>query len=771
MQPQHRPGGKERSKYSTWTQFFTVGFLLLAGGVPVREVAAQGMILPRPIPDLPRPAALPVKQQRVVVHIDSGVARAEVEQTFVNPYSGELEGTFLFPLPEGATVGNFRMTVDREPVEGRILDRDEARAIYEAYVRRMVDPALLEYAGRGAFRARVFPIPARGEKKVQIGYSQPLPFESGVYEFRYPLGGASPGGVQSREIAERTFADFPATSIEVTLRLPQPLRAVYSPTHDVSVRRVDDRTARISFEVRTWDEAREFRLFYTVSEKEFGLNLLAHRRGDEPGYFMLMIAPKREVPARAVAAKEIVFVCDTSGSMSGAKIEQAKSALRFILENLNPHDRFNIIGFNSEVEPFRKALVEVTPESLKQARQFVEGIRAAGGTAIDDALAAALESLPTARLADDSPRRAMIVFLTDGQPTVGETNPQRILENFRRRAGDRARVFVFGVGDDVNTLLLDRLARDGAGTVEYVRPHEDLELKVSAFYTKIANPVLTDLELALPGVEIAELYPRRLPDLFAGSQLIVFGRYRRPGAVTARLTGRLAGEPRSFTYALRLPESERDHAFIPRLWASRKIGALLEEIRLHGESVELKNEVIRLSKEHGIVTPYTSFLIEEPRLPHPAGVPRRDRGGYSGYPVPSVPSAPGAAAGGGFREESLRQSTGTAAVEASQRIGDLKARVVETEETGALRRVGERLFERRGEVWVQTTYTEKTPTLAVKWGSAAYFELVRLRPDLGPVLALGKKVVFLLGSGQAVRVDDRGRESLTAADRKLLQAR
>lgn len=791
MQTGDRNCGKERSKYSTWTQKVALGFLFPFLILAVGEASAQGLILPRPIPEVPRPAPLPVKRQKVTVRVESGVARAEVEQVFLNPYSREMEGTYLFPLPEGAAVSNFRMTVDREPLEGKILDREEARAIYEGYVRRMVDPALLEYVGRGAFRARVFPIPAQGEKVIQIGYSQPLPFEAGVYELRVPLvsaSGVSAGDALSTIDARRAppGGDAPVVTGEVTIRSPQALRAIYSPTHEVALRRVDDRTARVSFESRG-GEAREFRLYYSVSEKEFGLNVLAHRRGDEPGYFMLMLAPKREVARAAVAPKDLMLVCDTSGSMSGAKIEQAKGALRFIVQNLNPGDRFNMVRFNSEVESFRKELIEATPAARDAARAWVDEIRAVGGTAIDDALATAFDSLPTVRLADDSARRTMIVFLTDGQPTVGETNPERILENARRRLKGTSRVFVFGVGDDVNTLLLDRLARDGAGTVEYVRPDEDLELKLSGFYTKIADPVLTDLEISLPGAEITDLYPRRLPDLFAGSQLIVFGRYRQAAPVRARLTGRLAGQPRGYTYDLRLPDREREHGFIPRLWASRKIGALLEEIRLHGESAELKGEVIRLSKEHGIVTPYTSFLVEEPGARR-GNLAERDlalgRGGYGGGGPPGPQGPPGAVGPGGIpgppgppgpssevlrrRADGFQQATGRAAVDASVRIGELKVQAVEQEESVGLRRVGERLFHRDGEAWMQTTYSKGLPLLEVKWGSTAYFELVRLRPDLGPTLALGRKLTLLLTSKRALRVGDTGKTALTAADRQAL---
>jgi Ca-activated chloride channel family protein len=767
----HMPwDSRNRSNHTNWTRKLALGFLLAGALAGAREAAAQGIILPRPLPDVPRPPALTVKRQKVSVRIESGAARTEVEQLFVNPISRVMEGTYLFPLPENAAISNFRMTIDREPVEGRVIDREEARRIYEEYVRRMVDPAILEYVGRNAFRARVFPIPAQGEKEIQIGYSQPLSFESGVYQYTYPLSGACGDGASAGSAGQEV-------TITVTIQSRQPLRAIYSPTHEIAVRRVDDHTARVSFEARELRSERDFQLYYSVSEKEFGLNLLAHRRGDEPGYFMLMLAPKREIPREEIAPKDIVFVFDTSGSMSGAKIEQAKRALQFILNNLNPHDRFNIIRFNSEVEPFRKGLVEAAPASVEAARDFVAEIKAVGGTAIDDALATSFESLPMTRLASDDGRRTMIVFMTDGQPTIGETNPERILANVARLNRGRARLFVFGVGDDVNTLLLDRLARDGAGTVEYVRPSEDLELKVSAFYNKIAHPVLADLELSLPGAEVTDLYPKRVPDLFAGSQLILFGRYTRPGAMTAHLTGQVAGHTRTFTYPVSLPDRERENGFIPRLWASRKIGYLLEEIRLHGESAELKDEVIRLSKEHGILTPYTAFLVEEPGVrgpdrrlsqngspvpPGAAGPPEgilggrlnRDQGGFAG-------AAPSDAA-------AFRRASGDEAVRASQRIGGMKAQSVESEEASAVRRVDARVFQRRGDVWVDAAYTAKMPVIAIKWGSPAYFELLRLRPSLGRVLALGRKLVVVLDGGRALRIDETGKETFSAADRRAL---
>jgi Ca-activated chloride channel family protein len=746
-------------------------FVVLPAGA-----SAQGLLLPRPVPGIPRLPALSVKHHRIQVTVDAGTARTEVSQVFVNPTDRVLEGTYIFPLPEDAAVSQFRMTIDKEPVEGKILDRDEARRIYEDYVRRTIDPALLEYAGRGAFQARVFPIPAHGEKEIQLAYSQVVPFTAGVYQYRYPIAKNIDGSVAEQVV------------VNATIHSPQPIKAVYSPSYSVAVSRPDEHTARVSAESDSSGDASDFLLYYTVSQKEFGLNLLAHRRGQKDGYFLMMLAPQRAVPREKVAPKDILFVFDTSGSMSGRKIEQAKQALRFSIEHLNPRDRFNIIRFSSEVEPFRKNIVDATPAEVHAAESFVDGLEAAGGTNINDALETAFESMPRVRLASTEERPTMIVFMTDGEPTVGETSLERIIANVDQENRHRARIFIFGVGDDVNTLLLDRLARDGDGVAEYVRPNEDLELKVSAFVSKIANPVLSDVKLEVSGAEVTDLAPRRLPDLFAGSQFLVFGRYHGAGRATVRLAGQIGGQERVFTYPVEFPDTERGNDFIPRLWASRKIGTLLEEIRLHGENPELKDEVIRLSKQFGVPTPYTSLLVEEPReLQQRGGINApADRGslassapggiggsgggvgGFGGIPGGSQPAlAPLRQYGFGGRDSAsaggFQQQTGASAVAASKAVKDLKTAEVEAT-GGGVRRVGGKTFLFHGGSWTDTEVDGKGTTLAVKFGSEAYFQIARQYPELAQFLALGQEVALRVKPGLTLQVGAAGKEKLTPAE-------
>jgi Ca-activated chloride channel family protein len=564
---------------------------------------AQGFIFPRPAPSLPNPQPLFVKSQKVTMQVTNGAMKVEVEQVFYNPNGVQMEGTYLFPLPSGAAVSNFRMTIDQEPVDGKILNVEDARRVYESFVRRNVDPAILEYVGRNAFQARVFPIPAGGEKRIFLGYSQPLEFNNGIYRADYPLA--------SERVTRATAGDL---TIDCTIKSAQSIKTVYSPSHEIQVKRENDHLARVSFEGRDVRADKDFTLYYTTSEKAFGLNALSYRKPGEAGFVMLMLAPKREVSRSEVQPKDVVFVFDTSGSMQGAKIEQARKALQTVLGALDDRDRFNVIRFSTDVESFKPSVVPANSDNRAAARTFVEGFKAVGGTNIDEALQAGLASLPKQV---EGKRGQFVVFMTDGLPTIGETTPEKILGNADKAAPKEVRLFSFGVGADVNTLLLDRLARDHKGAADYVAPNEDLEAKIGSFYTKIADPVLSDVKLAVNGAELKEVLPSKIPDLFAGEQLLVLGRYSTSGKVSCTLAGTLNGKPQTYSYDLTLPERETENSFIPKLWANRRIGLLLETIRLQGENAELKDEVIRLSKEYGIVTPYTAYLVEEPGQAQP----------------------------------------------------------------------------------------------------------------------------------------------------------
>lgn len=553
-------------------------------------VHATGILLPK---DQSLPA-LAIKHQRINIDIKDGVATAKIEQVFKSNVDRVLEATYIFPLPEGATVAEFAMYINGKRQTGELVEAQKAREIYEGIVRRMRDPGLLEYMDTQLLKMRVYPIPAQGEQRIEVSYSQQLDYEGGTYKLVYPL--------HTTKAASRTLEDF---TLGATISSKTPIKTIYSPSHEVGISRKGKHEAVVGFEQYQSLLDKDFVLYYGVSEKRFGLNLLTHATKGEDGYFMMMIAPEYDKKDLEIVERDIVFVFDTSGSMAGEKMTQARDALAYCAGKLNKGDRFNIVRFSTDVDTFKDELVQVDDDSRKDALEYIDALKARGGTDIDSALTTAL------KMRTDAKRPFTVVFLTDGKPTIGETDPEIIVKHISAKNESRTRVFVFGVGEKVNTILLDRVSGETGGHSQYVRPNEDIETVVSAFYDKASQPVLSVPELAIKGLKTYDLYPRELDDMFHGNQLTVLGRYKGEGDHAVILKGEINGDDREYVYEHTFEEDQIDNDFISRLWATRKIGFLLDEIRLKGEIAELKDEVIQLSKEFGIMTPYTSLLVLE----------------------------------------------------------------------------------------------------------------------------------------------------------------
>ncbi len=676
------------------------------------------IIIDPPLPTMPpEPLWLTIRYHRVTVTIEDQVATTHVDQVFVNEHDWEVEGTYVFPLPAGATVSEFVMWVDGERVEAEVLDADEARRIYEDIVRQRRDPALLEYVGRDAVQARIFPIPAGAERRIELEYTEVLPVENGLVRYVYPLD------------TER-FSDRPLeeVSVRVEVRSADPIRAVYSPTHQdrAYVEREGEYRAVLGYEDNDVLPDENLELIYTVSPEDVGLNLLTYRESPDEGFFLLLVAPRVEVDEDEVQPKDVFLVLDTSGSMEGEKIEQARQALVYVLEHLNPEDRFHVIAFSSGLHSFADELHPAADAG--EAVEWVERLEAVGGTDINRALLEALAQV-------DAERPSVLIFLTDGQPTEGVTEIEQILANVEASAARNVRLFAFGVGDDVNTTLLDSLSAQQRGATGYVRPDERIDEEVSAFYARVSSPVLTNIELDFDDVIVEDVYPDPLPDLFAGTQLILAGRYRGDGAVRITLRGEVEGEEREFVYEGSFRSSGGDE-FIPRLWAARKIGYLLTQIRLHGENDEWVDAVIDLSVRYGIITPYTSFLIQEDLWTEAGREEAVER--FAALPTPAAAGAP--------------------AVELAQEQADLRgaetggANLLPVEVAQAVRHVGSRTFVLREGVWSDTLFDPENMTPAqLGFGSDEYFELLAARPAWGEYMALGSRVVFV-AEGQAYEV-------------------
>ncbi len=555
-----------------------------------RTVLATGFM----VPSDRRLDCLELESHRVTVEVRGQGAVTTVKEVFRNQYNQQLEATFAFPLPEKAAVTDFRMYVDGRLVTGEIKDAREARDIYQDIVRRMRDPGLLEYAGSNLIKLSVFPIPPHGAQEVRITYAETLAADSGLVEYVYPM--------RTPQKAVRTMKDF---TLSVDITADAGLKNVYSPSHDISVTRVDDRHVKAGFERSGAALDRDFHLFYSLSDKDFGASLISHMARGGDGYFLLLLSPKVEVSPDEVSPKDVVFVIDVSGSMKSGKLDQAKKALLFCVSRLNRDDRFNVVAFSDGVKSMSEEPLPASEDNRARAKDFISGLAAEGGTDIDSALQAALRS------GSDKARPSYVVFLTDGEPTVGETDAGQIVKNVAKRSDSSVRVFSFGVGNDVNTKLLDGIAEATNAVNQYVHPDEDIETRVSSFFAKVGDPVLSDIEIGYGGADVYDVLPRKPGDLFTGSQLVLAGRYRDDGRATIVVKGRGGKGQKTFEYPVTFASAGDDNAFVSDLWASRKIAFLLGEIRLHGEKAELRDEVVRLSKEHGIVTPYTSYLVTD----------------------------------------------------------------------------------------------------------------------------------------------------------------
>ncbi len=581
-------------------RFRVLGVVAVLSVLPAWGEAARGQgILVDRRPHIMVARSYTVREVDVDVHVRDQVAEVQVSQTFHNPGSVQLEAEYDFPLPEEGTIQSFVLLVDGREWPGRILPKDEARRVYEEIVRTKRDPALLEYMGRGLYRTSVFPIPPGADRKVTMRYTQVCKRDRDVVEFTFPF-------------STQKFAAKPIERLvlHLDIRSRDAIKSLYSPVDDLDIERRGEHEAHLSLVRHDVVPRADFRLVYTVAEGALGATVLSYRpTSGEDGYFLLLASPQvkaAEAEARA-RPKTVVCVLDRSGSMAGKKLDQAKRALRFVLDNLRDDDTFNVVVYDDRVEAFRPELLRYSSRTREEAVRFIENIREGGATNINAALKSALEMIP------DASRPSYVLFLTDGLPTAGETNEMAIAENCKKANDRRARVFVFGVGFDVNARLLDRLSGGNSGTSTYVKPDEDIEAQVARFYSKLTSPVLADIRIEFDGSDVNRVYPRDLPDLFEGGQLIVAGRYRDSGRTTLRLSGKIGDDRRRYEFPVELASSGggSSYDFVERLWAVRRVGFIIDQVDLHGRSKELIDELVALSTRYGILTPYTSFLADE----------------------------------------------------------------------------------------------------------------------------------------------------------------
>jgi Ca-activated chloride channel family protein len=712
------------------------------------------------VPPLP-PTSYRVKELEINARLADQVAQVRMSQTFENTGSRPLEVAFLFPLPYDGAVDQMTLMIDGKEYPAKLLKADEARRLYEEIVRKNRDPALLEWMGTGLFKTSVFPVPPGQKRTVSLRYSQLCRKQEGLTDFLLPLS-----------TARYTSDALEKIAIHVSIDSQEEIKNVYSPTHGVKVERPDDRHAAVSFTAQNDIPANDFRLFYDVGRGKVSARVLSYRpEKNEEGFFLLLASPQIKARDQKPPAKTVEFVIDRSGSMSGKKIEQVRKALKFVLENLREGDLFNIIAYDSEVEAFRPELEKFNDKTRKAALGFVEGIYAGGATNIDGAMKTALGQLK------DSSRPNYIVFLTDGIPTTGVTDEAQILKNVKEENQVHARLFTFGVGFDVNSRLLDKMARENHGRSEYVRPNEDIEDRVSRLYQSIESPVMTGVQLDFlfdevkteEGSLIDRVYPKDSLDLFSGEQLVVVGRYKKPGTAKVVLKGSVDGSQQKLDFPAELTAHSGDEScgFIEKLWAVRRVGEIIDELDLKGKNDELIKELVDLAKKHGILTPYTSFFADDNTNLHDvtaneatagrrlraleqvdgqSGVAQREYKAALQRAEKATPGSGGAglpaaehsvaANGHGFANKPAESRSGLApaaapaadasGVDAFQFAAPEGAE--ELKKSGeTIRNVGNRAFYRRNGQWIDSTLKEdqQQQAIRVKQFSRKYFDLAK----------------------------------------------
>ena len=749
---------------------------------------AQGMLIPND--ESVQPLAL--KQHTVEFEVTDNGAVTHVTQVFENHTHQDLEAVYYFAVPSGSVTTDFALWMNGERIAGEVLERDQARQTYEAIVRRMRDPGLLEYIDGELFQASIFPVPARGQQTVEIEFANVLERDGDLLHYRYPLH-------------ESASAEIPTFVVSGTVRSRSPIASLYSPYHEIEERiDRDGYSATISMEESRASVDRDFELFIGQTGDDVGFSLLSFEGDDgQDGYFMLTIAPSPELQDLEVLPKQVTLVVDTSGSMAGEKMEQAQEMLRYVVNNLEPDDSFQIIGFSSDVRSVFDEPMRASRENKRDALDFIDTLRARGNTNISGALERALDDPST------SDRPHSIIFVTDGLPTVGDTDVSTIIDSARTGVsdGDR-RIFSFGVGYDVNTRLLDGLARRGRGEAGYVRPNEDMSDVVGEFTDSIGAPLLTQLDIDFGGVRVDQMYPNPLPDLYRDRDVTVFGRYRASHSNSVTVRGQASGRRWVQEYGASFNDVlDSDTEFVANLWARRRIDELMTQIEEDGESRRKVDEIVDLGTEWGIVTPYTSYLAIDPNevlannqanptprrnwdLDEPTAGARPedeeseradnrwgagDRFDDGSLAVGSTGSSGGGrssarAPSGNSRQRAREEApaaepladmdwdrsqpspaptvpmatteTGRDAVEASIARNENRNSLTVTA-PGSPRRAAGRAFGSVGGVWVEDGLSGRSADERIRYGSDEYFELLSEDPDLRDVLALGERVRFV----------------------------
>ncbi|MBN1481906.1 VWA domain-containing protein [candidate division KSB1 bacterium] len=604
--------------------------LLLAAILWPQHTFAIGTIFSRPLWETKTYNKMWIKTVDANTTIEGQIATTVVHQVFRNEMNTTVEAVWLFPLPENAVVVELQYEFNGKWYKGAITERQEARQEYEERLRWYLDPALLEYMGDNMYRLSIAPINANSDVQTKITYVELLPYEFGVVDFTFKLNAVqmSPKPLQRVSFSGVFKSDSPftafrspthegTTAMSITKDNPQQYTVIFGDENFMP-----DKDLQINFETRRDDVEMNVIRYSPTAEDSIGTD----------SYYAIWILPPDDVGDDQVIPKKIVFTADVSSSMEGERIEQLKQALQEFFKYLQTDDMFNIITFGTTTFAFKEDLVAASPENLEDASRFVTEIGALGLTDIDTAMRKSLEQSFSEGYAN------MIVFMTDGHPTWGETGVPTIVDNIKKANTKNVKIFSFGVGEDVSKPLLVQMSTENGGYAEFIAEDDDIAKIIGNHFKRISKPVLTDLDIKIPGLSISDPFPKPLADLFWGSQVRQMGIYKNAGTFPVFLTASIGDKQVSYESQGIFPDTPGGHRFVPRLWAKAKIDHLLDEIAIYGELNELVDQVIELSLKFQILTPYTSFYADPTVIRNKSEMQPEDFVLFQNYPNPFNPS-------------------------------------------------------------------------------------------------------------------------------------
>jgi Ca-activated chloride channel family protein len=701
--------------------------------------------------------AVEITGVEALIDITESTATTTIEIRLHNKTGSRQEAELVFPVPPGSVIRGFSYDGPGGPVTAVVLPREEARRIYDRLVSKIRDPALVEFVGYNLIRSSVFPIEPNGDQALRLTYEHLLDTDGGRVDYTLP-----------RTESLRYAVPWKFTA---NITAKRPISTVYSASHEINVKRISETRLSVTVAAAAATEPGPFRLSYLLQEDGVTASMFAYPDDKVGGgYFLLLAGMPADAAARAGAdsiKREVTLVIDRSGSMRNDKMEQVKEAALQVIAGLDRGEAFNVIIYSNTVEQFSAAPVIKTPQTEQAARRYVETITPTGGTNIYDALLSALAQKPSGAMLP------IVLFLTDGLPTIGQTSEAAIRKLATESNPYSRRIFTFGVGVDLNAPLLEKIAGDSRAKAEFVLPGEDVEVKVGRLFKGLSGPVLADPQLAVTerdGTFAAgrtrDITPAVLPDLFEGDQLVLLGQYVGSEPVTFNVSGNYRGRRRTFRFTFEFDNASGKNGFVPRLWAGRKIAELIDEVRQMGadpaasaddpKAAELVDEIVRLSTEFGILTEYTAFLAREGTdLSDSAGVMRE--------------------AGSALESLAMRQRSGPGAVSQSYNMIRRKNRktlnirnyYLDAEmapvSVEAVQQVNDRAYYRRGGRWVDSRLVneraELKPARVVEFGSDEFMELARrlaLR-NRQASMALGGDVLLLV-DGEVILVKAPGNE-------------